>query len=96
MAVVCREFGISRETGYKILTRYNAIGLDGLTDRSRRPYRHANQLPIQIGTRIVHLKQDNSVSAHIQTAIGYLNVTSSGRQWIATLYIAMFSARNVS
>jgi transposase len=38
MAVVCREFGISRKTGYKILTRYNAIGLDGLTDRSRRPY----------------------------------------------------------
>jgi leucine-zipper of insertion element IS481 len=45
MAVVCRELGISRKTGYKILTRYNAIGLQGLTDRSRRPYRHANQLP---------------------------------------------------
>src|ERR1700724_1977115 len=48
MAVVCREFGISRKTGYKILTRYNEIGLEGLTDRSRRPYRHANQLPTQI------------------------------------------------
>src|SRR6266480_3306790 len=35
MAVVCRAFGISRKTGYKILTRYNEIGLDGLTDRSR-------------------------------------------------------------
>lgn len=31
-------------------TRYNATGLEGLTDRSRRPYRHANQLPIQIET----------------------------------------------
>src|SRR6266568_7397448 len=49
MAVVCRAFGISRKTGYKILTRYNEIGLDGLTDRSRRPYRHANQLPPQAG-----------------------------------------------
>src|SRR5437899_12302356 len=58
MAVVCRAFGISRKTGYKILTRYNEIGLDGLTDRSRRPYRHANQLPIQIETRIVRLKHD--------------------------------------
>jgi hypothetical protein len=36
MAGLCREFGISRKTGYKILTRYNAIGLEGLTDRSRR------------------------------------------------------------
>ena len=33
LAVVCRELGISRKTGYKILTRYNAIGLEGLTDR---------------------------------------------------------------
>src|SRR6476619_4558282 len=58
MAVACRDFGISRKTGYKILTRYNESGLDGLTDRSRRPYRHANQLPFQIETQIVRLKQD--------------------------------------
>src|SRR5215469_13532696 len=58
MAPLCREFGISRKTGYKILTRYNEVGLEGLTDRSRRPYRHANQLPVQIETRIVRLKQD--------------------------------------
>src|SRR4029079_9486189 len=57
MAVLCRQFGISRKTGYKIITRYNEIGLEGLTDRSRRPYRHANQLPFQIETRIVRLKQ---------------------------------------
>src|SRR6201988_1220868 len=58
MAGLCRAFGISRKTGYKILTRYNEIGLDGLTDRSRRPYRHANHLPFQIETQIVRLKQD--------------------------------------
>src|ERR1700748_3266703 len=58
MAVACRDFGISRKTGYKILTRYNEIGLDGLTDRSRRPHRHANQLPTQIETLIVRCKQD--------------------------------------
>src|SRR4051794_2257828 len=32
MAVLCREFDISRKTGYKILTRYNDSGLEGLTD----------------------------------------------------------------
>jgi transposase len=37
MAGLCREFGISRKTGYKILKRYNDVGLEGLTDRSRRP-----------------------------------------------------------
>src|SRR6201984_2241658 len=58
MAVLCRQFGISRKTGYKILTRYNEIGLEGLTHRSRRPYRHATHLPPQTETRIVRLKQD--------------------------------------
>src|SRR6476660_2815825 len=58
MAGLCREFGISRKTGYKIFTRYNEIGLEGLTDRSRRPYRQANQLPFQIEAQIVRLKQD--------------------------------------
>src|SRR5690242_13375917 len=42
MAEVCREFGVSRKTGYKILNRYNNSGVQGLTDRSRRPYRQAN------------------------------------------------------
>jgi hypothetical protein len=33
-----------------------------------------------------------TVSPHIQTAIRYLNVTSSGRQWIANLYSNVFRA----
>jgi len=58
MAVLCRRFGISRKTGYKILDRYNSCGVEGLTDRSRRPYRHANQLPVQIEALIVRSKQE--------------------------------------
>jgi hypothetical protein len=34
----------------------------------------------------------NRISPHIQTAIGYLNVTASGRQWIAGLYSNVFRA----
>lgn len=34
----------------------------------------------------------NHVSAHVQTAIRYLNVTSSGRQWITCLYSNIFRA----
>src|SRR5690348_16815564 len=43
MTDVCRDFGISRKTGYKIFTRYKDQGLEALTDRSRRPVRYANQ-----------------------------------------------------
>jgi len=58
MAVLCREMGISRKTGYKIFQCYQACGLEALTDRSRRPYRQANQLPFQVEKLIVRLKRD--------------------------------------
>jgi len=58
MAPLCREFDISRKTGYKIFNRYKDIGLDGLRDRTRRPMRYANQLPFQIESRIVQLKKE--------------------------------------
>ena len=55
MAGLCREFGIARKTGGKIYNRYKDCGIGGLTDRSRRPYRHVNQLPMQIEKLIVKL-----------------------------------------
>ena len=58
MSDVCRSFGISRKTGYKIFNRYKEAGLDALTDRSRRPVRYANQLPEQIERIIVATKKD--------------------------------------
>jgi putative transposase len=59
MAGLCREFDISRKTGYKIFQRYKDLGLQGLTDRSRRPYRQANQLPFQVESLIVRLKHEH-------------------------------------
>src|SRR5690348_12656931 len=58
MSEVCRAFGISRKTGYKIFERYKEHGLEALTDRSRRPVRYANQLPQQIESLIVAAKRD--------------------------------------
>lgn len=58
MAELCREFGISRKTGYKIWDRYKSVGLQGLTDRSRRPYRQANKLPVQVENTIVRLRRE--------------------------------------
>jgi len=58
MTALCAAFGISRKTGYKIYDRYKEVGVRGLTDRSRRPYRHANQLPMVIEKTIVRLKRE--------------------------------------
>jgi len=58
MAGLCREFGISRVTGYKIFNRYRESGLDAFRDRSRRPYRHANKLPFQVERTILAIKRE--------------------------------------
>ena len=58
MASLCREFGISRKTGYKFFERYEECGLEGLSDRTRRPFRYANQLPEQIEAAIVAARRE--------------------------------------
>ena len=58
MSSVCREYGISRKTGYKIWGRYKAEGMDAFCDRSRRPVRYANQLPEPVEQLIVATKKD--------------------------------------
>ncbi len=58
MSEVCRDFGISRKTGYKIFNRYKDDGLEALSDRSRRPVRYANQLPDPVEAMIVRLKKE--------------------------------------
>lgn len=60
MAPLCREFGISRVTGYKLFNRYKDCGLDALTDRSRRPYRQANRLPVQVERCILGIKREHT------------------------------------
>jgi putative transposase len=60
MSELCEEFSISRKTGYKILKRYRDCGVEGLTDRSPRPYRHAARVPVQIET----LKHDRVRMRH--------------------------------
>jgi putative transposase len=59
MAPLCREFGISRVTGYKIFNRYKDCGLHGLNDRSRAPYRQANRLPYQVERTILGIKKEH-------------------------------------
>ena len=58
MTDLCREFGISRKTGYKLFNRYREEGPVALCDRSRRPVRYANQLPEQIERLIVQCRRD--------------------------------------
>src|ERR1700726_172206 len=59
MVELCRGVCISRKTGYKIFDRYQNCGVEGLTDRSRRPYRYAHQLPFQVENFILNVKREH-------------------------------------
>ena len=43
-AEICRQFGISRKSGYKLMQRYEQDGEQGLKERSRAPHRHPNAI----------------------------------------------------
>lgn len=53
---LCKEFGISRKTGYKWKERFLEQGLEGLTDQSRRPVSCPQQLGENSVCKIVKLK----------------------------------------
>jgi transposase InsO family protein len=53
---LCKEFGISRKTGYKWKERFLEQGLTGLNDQSRRPDTSPQQLSENSVCKIVKLK----------------------------------------
>lgn len=56
-SALCREFGITRKTGYKWLERYTA-GED-LSNRSRKPLHTPNKTPKDVELRILKLRSEN-------------------------------------
>lgn len=57
LAALCREFGISRATGYKWWRRYQAEGAGGLEERSRRPHVSPRRTAREVERRVIELRQ---------------------------------------
>lgn len=55
-AELCREFGVSRRTGYKWMARYEEGGMEALSDRSRAPQGHRKAVSEQMQERIVEMR----------------------------------------
>ena len=56
MAELCRDYGISRTTGYKWLVRYEEYGIDGLDELSRAPMAHPNRIGDAIESRVLAVR----------------------------------------
>ena len=58
VAPLCREYGISRPTGYLWLKRYRELpGVDSLRDRSHRPHTSPNKINNALEERICELRE---------------------------------------
>lgn len=54
----CRYYGISRQTCYSWLRRFEELGLDGLRDRSKAPKVSPWATPSEVVAKIVHLRSN--------------------------------------
>ena len=61
---LCREFGISRKTGYKWKERFLRDGVSGLGDRSRRPSRSPQEVGEAMVCQIVKLRTAHPRGEH--------------------------------
>jgi transposase InsO family protein len=59
MTDLCREYGISRKTGYKFKERFALGGEGGLADRSRAPLQPGTKTPEALEEMIVLAKKDH-------------------------------------
>lgn len=57
IAGLCRQFGVSRKTGYKWIERFEQEGIKGLEERSRRPLSCPNRISGEIVCEIVSIRQ---------------------------------------
>jgi transposase InsO family protein len=54
---VAEKFGVHRDTVYAWMARYEAEGLEGLSDRSHRPHRSPLQMAAPIEARVLELRR---------------------------------------
>ncbi len=53
---LCRAFGISRPTAYKLIYRFEQLGIKGLIDQTRSPINHPNRTDLNVEKKIISLK----------------------------------------
>lgn len=59
MTALCRAFGISRKTGYKLLQQHRTKGTEGLKARSRRPLRSPARCSPKIAAKVCELRRQH-------------------------------------
>lgn len=80
MSSLCREFGISRKTGYKLIARYTREGATGLFDHSRAPAHHPHAVSAEVVSMILSVR-DVHTSWGPRKILDWLRQHRASRQW---------------
>lgn len=92
MTELCQRYGIARETGYVWLRRYQAVGLEGLREKSRARQGHKNQTAEEIEQMVLDLRQAH-MSWGPRKLKWVLERNEPGRRWPAASTIGQLLKR---
>ncbi len=93
IAELARRYGVCRKTIYKWVERYEAEGLAGLGDRSRRPLRQAGRTATESEQWIVDLRQTHP-SWGPKKLLSWLERRQPEREWPARSTIGLILQRH--
>jgi transposase InsO family protein len=79
---LCTVFGVAPKTGYKWLHQFEASGVAGLQDRSRRPKSNGRAISAAVGKRLVELRHAHPTWGP-KKLIAWLETHEAGREWPA-------------
>jgi transposase InsO family protein len=79
----CRQFGVSRKTGYKWVERHKEAGVAGLLDRSRAPLHHPQAISDRLGERCLEVRREHPTWGPLKVR-AYLEHRWPATSWPAT------------
>jgi putative transposase len=82
-AELCRKYGISRQTGYKWVERFESQGEPGLLELSRAPQRSPQAISEEVAEEVIKLRQQHPRWGPRKLR-AYLNRRSPDEHWPAT------------
>jgi transposase InsO family protein len=93
MTELCARYGITRETGYVWWRRYQAVGWEGLVEKSRATPRHRNQTAEEIERMVLEMRQAH-MSWGPRKLKHRLERDEPGRRWPAASTIGALLKRS--
>lgn len=92
MAELCRQYGISRETGYTWWRRYEEGGWDALKNRSRAPRVHPNQMSERTAEQVLEFRRRHKYWGPRKLR-KWLGDHEAGQEWPSTSAIGALLKR---